>query len=69
MTITNGKKITDKGIYKIPAGERLILQTPGGGGVGDPAERNREAVARDLKEGLISDEAAKKIYNFDGRTK
>lgn len=62
VTITDGTEITDKGIYKIPAGERLILQTPGGGGFGKPADRDREAVARDLKQGLISEEAAATLY-------
>ncbi|MEP3277983.1 MAG: hydantoinase B/oxoprolinase family protein [Stappiaceae bacterium] len=62
VTITDGTEITDKGIYKIPAGERLILQTPGGGGFGKPADRDREAVARDLNQGLISEEAAATLY-------
>jgi N-methylhydantoinase B len=67
--ITDGTKITDKGNYRIPAGERLILQTPGGGGFGTPADRDRGAVARDLSNGLISDEAAKTLYktNQTGR--
>lgn len=62
VKITDGTKIIDKGIYKIPAGERLILQTPGGGGFGNPADRDREAVARDLSHGLTSDEAAATQY-------
>lgn len=62
VSITDGTKITDKGIYKIPAGERLILQTPGGGGFGNPIHRDRDAVAQDLSDGLISDEAAATLY-------
>ncbi len=62
VTISDGTKIKDKGLYTIPAGERLILQTPGGGGFGDPAKRDRDAVDRDLSEGLISHEAAKTLY-------
>ncbi len=70
VEITNGTQITDKGIYEIPAGERLILQTPGGGGFGNPAHRDREAVLRDLSDGLISEEAAATLYQHDpnGRT-
>jgi N-methylhydantoinase B/oxoprolinase/acetone carboxylase alpha subunit len=60
--ITDATEISDKGLYTIPAGERLILQTPGGGGFGDPAKRDRDAVERDLSEGLISDEAANTLY-------
>ncbi|MEO0387022.1 MAG: hydantoinase B/oxoprolinase family protein [Pseudomonadota bacterium] len=71
VRITDGTTITDKGIYRIPAGERLILQTPGGGGIGDPTRRDRDAVTRDLADGLISDEAAKTIYqgHTNGRPK
>lgn len=64
VSITNGTKITDKGIYDIPAGEHLILQTPGGGGFGEPADRERDAVARDLAHGLISDDAATTLYHY-----
>lgn len=63
--LTDGTRITDKGIYTIPAGERLILQTPGGGGYGAPETRDRDAVKRDLKDGLISDETARDIYKLD----
>ncbi|MHA6326337.1 hydantoinase B/oxoprolinase family protein [Roseivivax sp. CAU 1753] len=62
VAITDGTKIVDKGIYRVPAGERLILQTPGGGGFGDPAERAPQALARDLAHGMVSDEAAETLY-------
>jgi len=65
VSITNGTKIVDKGLYEIPAGEKLVLQTPGGGGFGDPSKRNRQVVARDLAHGLISENAAQEIYQFD----
>ena len=65
VTITTGDKIKDKGLYEIPAGERLVLQTPGGGGYGEPSDRDRDAVARDLSHGLISEEAARTIYQYD----
>ena len=35
-------------------GERLILELPGGGGMGDPKTRDRAAVAADLRNGLIT---------------
>jgi len=43
----------------------LVLQTPGGGGIGNPAERDRDAVAQDLSDGLISQESARKLYKFE----
>ncbi len=35
-------------------GDRLCIETPGGGGWGDPAERLRDAVAADIAAGLIN---------------
>lgn len=71
VSITDGTKVTDKGIYTIPASKRLILQTPGGGGFGNPADRARQAVKRDLSHGLICEETAITVYKLnqtDGST-
>ena len=54
-----------KGEVRVMAGETLVFETPGGGGFGDPTERRRAYVQRDLEEGLISPEAARKIYGAD----
>ena len=64
VRITDGTSVTDKGLYHILAAERLVLLTPGGGGFGDPADRDRDAVARDLSHGLISPDAAEALYKF-----
>jgi N-methylhydantoinase B len=37
----------------IPAGESMVLETAGGGGRGDPADRDPEAIAADRKNGLV----------------
>ena len=47
-----------KGFQVIPDGDRLILELPGGGGMGDPATRDPATVARDVRDGLVSAEAA-----------
>ncbi|MEE8627951.1 MULTISPECIES: hydantoinase B/oxoprolinase family protein [Methylobacterium] len=52
-------KVTD---VRIKAGERVRLETPGGGGFGHPAERNRDALRRDLRLGYVSPEAAARDY-------
>lgn len=65
VSISDGTVVKDKGIYEIPAGERLVLQTPGGGGFGSPADRERAAVECDLAHGLITSDAAKDIYQLE----
>lgn len=49
----DGNPMKAKGFQVIPAGQTLVLEMPGGGGYGDPFERDPALVARDLKFGLI----------------
>ncbi len=46
-------------------GDVLRVVSPGGGGYGDPRERDPAAVKRDLMEGKISVEAARGIYSVN----
>jgi N-methylhydantoinase B len=46
----------------IKRGERVRLETPGGGGYGNPKERSAEAVARDVQFGYVSRDAAREAY-------
>ena len=46
----------------LPAGASFTLELPGGGGFGDPRERDPEAVAEDVREGLVSRAAARRDY-------
>jgi N-methylhydantoinase B len=50
------------GRYELRAGERFLLQSAGGGGYGDPRERDRAALKRDIAEGYVSAEAAAREY-------
>lgn len=52
-------KVTD---IKIRRGQKVRLETPGGGGFGDPAARDPERVARDVRLGYVSRDAAHRIY-------
>jgi N-methylhydantoinase B len=49
---------------KIEAGQRVRLEAPGGGGWGDPLQRPREAVARDIRLGFVSAERAAQDYGY-----
>jgi N-methylhydantoinase B len=43
-------------------GDLLTFRTAGGGGWGDPRERDRGEVARDIAAGYVSAEAARRDY-------
>ena len=62
----NGREnaIPVKGKSRIKQGDRLRIRYPGGGGYGDPRQRNRTAVRSDLEEGLISLGAAQQVYGL-----
>ncbi|MEM6668948.1 MAG: hydantoinase B/oxoprolinase family protein [Pseudomonadota bacterium] len=54
--------VPGKGELRVKAGERLIFETPGGGGFGDPKERDPERLAQDIEAGLVTPQAAKRDY-------
>lgn len=56
------------GPFELPAGSRIEMRTPGGGGYGDPLERPLELLTRDLRRGYVSREKAEAEYGavFDG---
>jgi len=43
-------------------GQRVRLETPGGGGYGPPGQRAPEAVARDVALGFLGEDAATRLY-------
>jgi N-methylhydantoinase B len=57
-----GKLLRTKGFQVIPDGERLILELPGGAGMGDPTLRDPIQVARDVRDGLVSAANALALY-------
>ena len=46
---------------RLKQGQRLRLETPGGGGWGDPTKRSPDAIARDIRQELVSPGAAATI--------
>ncbi|RWF04530.1 MAG: hydantoinase B/oxoprolinase family protein [Mesorhizobium sp.] len=53
VKLDNGTKMRPK--QHVPAGRRLILELPGGGGYGDPARRSVAARANDRSKGYITE--------------
>jgi len=54
VRLDDGTPFGSKGKQTVPADRRLILELPGGGGFGDPAERDPAAVAHDRAQGYVS---------------
>jgi N-methylhydantoinase B len=50
--------IPSKLVTTLHAGDRVVFETAGGGGYGDPARRTAEQLRADLADGKISDECA-----------
>ncbi|NNE79200.1 MAG: hydantoinase B/oxoprolinase family protein [Silicimonas sp.] len=61
----DGPDLPGKGEVRVKAGETLVFETPGGGGFGDPLERRREDILRDLEDGLINPRTARDIYGVE----
>jgi N-methylhydantoinase B len=57
-------RVSTKRVTVAP-GDRITLLTAGGGGHGDPARRDPEAVRRDVAEGYLSPQAARDVYGIE----
>ncbi len=62
LTTGEHREIPVVGRYDLPRGERVVSVTPGGGGYGDPLERDVLAVLDDFRESRVSLEAAAADY-------
>ena len=63
--LASGPLLEDKAVHTVPAGDRLIVELPGGGGLGDPRRRDPERIRADLEAGYITREGARRDYGFD----
>ena len=60
----DGSAMNVKGKQFVPHGRKVVMAFPGGAGYGDPAERSKDLVRRDLVRGYISAETAAKNYGL-----
>ncbi len=56
VRLDDGASFGSKGKQTVPAGRRLILELPGGGGFGSPDLRDLQAAANDLAQGYVTAE-------------
>lgn len=53
--------------YQVPAESRVIIRSAGGGGWGDPLDREPMRVIEDIRDGMVSAEAAREEYGVVAR--
>jgi N-methylhydantoinase B len=66
IRLDSGPDFNGKGRQTIPSGDRVTVYMPGGGGLDDPKQRDRDAVARDVLEGYVSEKTAREVYGWEG---
>ncbi|MEO3473667.1 hydantoinase B/oxoprolinase family protein [Roseomonas sp. CAU 1739] len=62
VTLQDGTKPHPKGRSMLQPGDRLLMHYGGGGGYGDPAKRDPAALERDLEDGYVTQDAARRLY-------
>lgn len=67
VRLASGKRLKGKGQQVIPAGDRLVIELPGGGGYGAPDARSIEAIDHDVRRELVSRDAALRDYPHYGK--
>jgi N-methylhydantoinase B/oxoprolinase/acetone carboxylase alpha subunit len=64
VRLSSGAPFRAAGRQTIPVGDSLIIETPGGGGFGDPHLRATASIAADVRRGLVTPQAAQRDYSF-----
>ena len=60
-------KPAEHGVYRrLYPGDRVRFQVSGGGGYGDPKKRERQRIERDIAEGYVTPEGARRDYGYGG---
>ncbi len=54
VRLRSGALLRTKGYQVIPTGDRLVLELPGGGGMGPPGLRDPAAAAKDIRDQLVT---------------
>jgi N-methylhydantoinase B len=66
VRLASGTPMRAKGLQVIPQGDRLLLEVPGGAGLGDATMRNPAEIAADVAAGFVSAAAARADYGWTG---
>ena len=60
----DGAAMKGKGKQFIPHGRKVVMAFPGGAGYGNPSDRDRKRVSRDLANGYITADSAGSLYGM-----
>tara|TARA_A100001037_G_scaffold6312_1_gene6375 strand:- start:3426 stop:5156 length:1731 start_codon:yes stop_codon:yes gene_type:complete len=60
--LASGSRLNGKGTQTIPRGERVVVDMPGGGGLGEARMRDPRRVVDDVRGGLVSADVARSTY-------
>ena len=61
----NAERLGSKAVRQLSRGDVVSFRLSGAGGYGDPRERDRSAVRRDVADGYVSEARARDVYGLD----
>jgi N-methylhydantoinase B len=67
--LINGLPGNPYALTQLKAGDIVTIDAPGGGGYGNPLDRDNEMVSEDVEEGYVSPEGAARDYGVAAKTK
>jgi len=62
---SNARKLTSKGGFLAPADSLVVMEAPGSGGYGPPAQRDQAALSQDLLDGYVTPAEARRSYSAE----
>jgi N-methylhydantoinase B len=62
--LSSGQTLPGKGRHLVPKGDRIVILSPDGGGLGDPRKRDPAPVRQDVEYELVSEATARDVHGL-----